>query len=83
MVVDPDHRAALGLEGAAADRQPGPVGPAGPVVVADPGAVPLAVARLAAPRLAAGGDDPALLAPLYLPAGSTFRPYPHPGGGGV
>ncbi|ADU50392.1 peptidase M22 glycoprotease [Thermaerobacter marianensis DSM 12885] len=86
VVVDPQHAAALGLspeeagvEGEAAAGQS--LHRRGPAValVPDPGAVPVAVARLALPRLAAGGDDPATLAPLYLPAGSTFRPYPGAG----
>ncbi|PZN08781.1 MAG: hypothetical protein DIU69_09555, partial [Bacillota bacterium] len=46
--------------------------------VEDPGPCAAAVCLLAAPRLAAGGDDPALLAPLYLPAVPGYRPY---GGG--
>lgn len=43
--------------------------------VEDPGPCPAAVCLLAAPRLAAGGDDPALLVPLYLPAVPGYRPY--------
>lgn len=65
---------------AAPSAPAGPGSPGGLATLPDPGAVPVAVARLALPRLAAGGDDPATLAPVYLPAGSTFRPYPHPMG---
>ncbi|WPD19317.1 tRNA (adenosine(37)-N6)-threonylcarbamoyltransferase complex dimerization subunit type 1 TsaB [Thermaerobacter composti] len=83
VVVDPADGAALGLAAAVAPTAPagGTVdatgaGHADVMVVPDPGAVPVAVARLARRRLEAGGDDPATLVPLYLPAGSTFRPYP-------
>ncbi|HEY8393467.1 MAG TPA: tRNA (adenosine(37)-N6)-threonylcarbamoyltransferase complex dimerization subunit type 1 TsaB [Thermaerobacter sp.] len=48
---------------------------AGPRRLADPGPCAAAVCLLAMPRLAAGGDDPALLGPVYLPAVPGYRPY--------
>ena len=48
----------------------------GPRCLPDPGPCAAAVALLAVPRLAAGGDDPAGLVPLYLPAVPGYRPYP-------
>ncbi|WP_243149790.1 tRNA (adenosine(37)-N6)-threonylcarbamoyltransferase complex dimerization subunit type 1 TsaB [Thermaerobacter sp. PB12/4term] len=72
---DRGGRAAAPAGEGPAGSTPGPGPGPGPMVVPDPGAVPLAVARLAQDRLAVGGDDPGTLAPLYLPAGSTYRPY--------
>lgn len=42
----------------------------------DPGPCAEAVARLALDRLAAGGDDPAAVRPVYLPGTPGYRLYP-------